>query len=103
MKSSSKVLLSSTATYKPEQPTQKLIELNYRCFSRYFTVWLDYSKQGAIKFKYNAQRDTGNFKLSSQFHLEYLKAAIKASNTMTNILPQVANINCEAWIVTEEV
>ena len=27
-----------------------------------FTVWIDCEKRGAVKFQYNAQRDTGNFK-----------------------------------------
>jgi len=92
-----------------------------------FTVWLDCEKRGAVKFRYNAQRDTGSFKRSSSFyldpkvpkecqqyssksykakgqrydrghlvpanHLDYSKSAIKASNTMTNILPQAANMS----------
>ncbi len=102
-----------------------------------FTVWLDCSKRGAVKFRYNAQRDTGNFKRSSSFyldpnvpkecqqysfktykkkgqrydrghlvpanHLDYSKTAIKESNTMTNILPQAANMNRGAWLMTEEI
>ena len=27
-----------------------------------FTVWVDCDKRGAIKFRYNAQRGSGNFK-----------------------------------------
>jgi len=103
-----------------------------------FTVWLDCSKRGAVKFRYNAQRDTGNNKRHGSFfldpkvpkrcqqysgksykagkgikydrghlvpanHLDYSKTAIKASNTMTNILPQAANMNRGAWLLTEEI
>jgi len=35
--------------------------------------------------------------------LDASKAAIKATNTMTNILPQAANINRGAWLQTEEI
>ena len=36
-------------------------------------------------------------------HLDYSKSAIKATNTMTNILPQAANMNRGAWLLTEEI
>ncbi|MSP28450.1 MAG: DNA/RNA non-specific endonuclease [Methylococcales bacterium] len=98
-----------------------------------FTVWLDCSKRGAVKFQYNAQHDTGNAKRSDSFyldpnvpaecqqttdkaygnkydrghlvpanHLDSSETAIKATNTMTNILPQAANMNRGAWLATEE-
>ena len=35
-----------------------------------FTVWLDCEKRGAVKFQYNAQRDTGDAKRSSRFYLD---------------------------------
>jgi len=119
---------------KPESVNANLMRLDYEGF----TVWLDCEKRGAVKFQYNAQRDTGNFKRSSTFkldpkvpkecqqysgksykaangskydrghlvpanHLDYSKTAIKASNSMTNILPQAANMNRGAWLMTEEV
>ncbi len=119
---------------KPESVSTNLMRLDYEGF----TVWLDCEKRGAVKFRYNAQRDTGNFKRSSKFyldpkvpkecqqysgksykaangskydrghlvpanHLDYSKTAIKASNSMTNILPQAANMNRGAWLMTEEV
>jgi len=31
-----------------------------------FTVWLDCDKRGAVKFRYNAQRDQGEFKRSAR-------------------------------------
>jgi len=118
----------------PESISENLMRLDYEGF----TVWLDCEKRGAVKFRYNAQRDTGNFKRSSKFyldpkvpkecqqysgksykaangskydrghlvpanHLDYSKTAIKASNSMTNILPQAANMNRGAWLMTEEV
>ncbi len=36
-------------------------------------------------------------------HLDASEAAIKATNTMTNILPQAANMNRGAWLLTEEI
>jgi len=102
-----------------------------------FTVWVDCEKRGAVKFRYTAQRDSGNFKRKSSFyydpqltkscqqtstktykkkgqrydrghlvpanHLDYSKKAIKQSNYMTNILPQAANMNRGAWLLTEEI
>ena len=35
-------------------------------------------------------------------HLDASEEAIKATNTMTNILPQAANMNRGAWLQTEE-
>jgi len=125
--------LSSPAEIAVEKNNTDLMRLDYEGF----TVWLDCEKRGAVKFRYNAQRDTGNFKRSSSFyldpnvpkecqqysaksykkkgqrydrghlvpanHLDYSKTAIKASNTMTNILPQAANMNRGAWLMTEEI
>lgn len=36
-------------------------------------------------------------------HLDISQEAIKATNTMTNILPQAANMNRGAWLLTEEI
>jgi endonuclease G len=36
-------------------------------------------------------------------HLDSSEAAIRATNTMTNILPQAANMNRGAWLLTEEI
>jgi endonuclease G, mitochondrial len=108
----------------------KLMRLDYEGF----TVWLDCSKHGAIKFQYNAQHDTGNAARAKDFyldpnvpsecqqttakaygkkydrghlvpanHLDSSEAAIKATNTMTNILPQAASMNRGAWLQTEEI
>ena len=107
-----------------------ILKLNYPGF----TVWLDCSQRGAIKFQYVAQHDSGNFKRYNKFyldpnipaecqqktakaygtkydrghlvpanHLDASEAAIKATNTMTNILPQAANMNRGAWLQTEEI
>ena len=35
-----------------------------------FTVWVDCEKRGAVKFQYNAQRDTGNFKRKKSFYYD---------------------------------
>lgn len=35
-----------------------------------FTVWLDCSKRGAVKFQYNAQHDTGNQPRAEKFELD---------------------------------
>jgi len=118
---------------KITKSSNNLLQLDYEGF----TVWLDCEKRAAVKFRYNAQRDTGNFKRSSRFyldrkvpkkcqqysnksykakgqrydrghlvpanHLDYSKIAIKQSNMMTNILPQAANMNRGAWLLTEEI
>ncbi len=125
---------SEPTTYATESQSGDIMRLDYEGF----TVWLDCSKRGAVKFRYNAQRDTGNHKRHGSFfldpkvpkrcqqysgksykagkgikydrghlvpanHLDYSKTAIKASNTMTNILPQAANMNRGAWLLTEEI
>jgi len=36
-------------------------------------------------------------------HLDYSKVAIKQTNYITNILPQAANMNRGAWLMTEEI
>ncbi len=115
---------------QPSSDSSRVIKLNYDGF----TLWLDCTKRGAVKFRFNAQRDTGSFKRNSRFfldpnvpnecqqtstkaygsgydrghlvpanHLDYSESAIKASNTMTNILPQAANMNRGAWELTEEI
>lgn len=107
-----------------------LLKLDYQGF----TVWLDCARRGAVKFRYNAQHDTGSAKRNDKFfldpnvpgecqqttakaygenydrghlvpanHLDSSEAAIKATNTMTNILPQAANMNRGAWLLTEEI
>lgn len=107
-----------------------LLKLDYEGF----TVWLDCSRRGAVKFRYNAQHDTGSVKRYGKFfldpnvppecqqtsakaygqnydrghlvpanHLDASASAIKATNTMTNILPQAANMNRGAWLLTEEI
>jgi len=99
-----------------------------------FTVWLDCSRRGAVKFRYNAQRDSGNEKRYDKFfldsnvpaecqqttakaygseydrghlvpanHLDASAEAIKATNNITNILPQAKNMNRGAWLLTEEI
>lgn len=35
-----------------------------------WTIWLDCDKRGAVKFRYNAQRDQGDFKRRSTFYLD---------------------------------
>ena len=35
-----------------------------------FTVWLDCQEHAVFKFRYNTQRDTGNFPRSSAFRLD---------------------------------
>jgi endonuclease G len=108
----------------------KLLKLDYEGF----TVWLDCEKRGPVKFRYNAQHDSGNEARASTFrldpkvpkdcqqlsaaaygngydrghqvpanHLDASAEAIRQSNFMTNILPQVAQMNRGAWLRTEEI
>jgi endonuclease G len=117
----------SGCSFVQEKPSEQLssssnriLKLNYEGF----TLWLDCNRRGTVKFRYNAQRDTGSFKRNSRFfldpnvpsecqqtstkaygsgydrghlvpanHLDYSESAIKAANTMTNILPQASNMN----------
>jgi endonuclease G len=110
--------------------SDSLLQLDYEGF----TVWLNCARRGAVKFRYNAQHDTGSAKRYDEFfldpkvaaecqqtsfkaygdnydrghlvpanHLDASKSAIKATNTMTNILPQAANMNRGAWLLTEEI
>ncbi|QPK64084.1 DNA/RNA non-specific endonuclease [Methylomonas sp. LL1] len=112
------------------KPTGSLLQLDYEGF----TVWLDCEKRGAVKFRYNAQHDTGAGQRDSSFyldrqvpsecqqtsakgygqnydrghlvpanHLDHSELGIKQSNYMTNILPQAANMNRGAWLLTEEI
>jgi endonuclease G len=43
-----------------------LLRLDYQGF----TVWLDCERRGAVKFRYNAQRDQGDFKRQKTFYLD---------------------------------
>jgi endonuclease G len=116
--------------------SSQILRLDYEGF----TVWVDCARRGAVKFRYNAQHDTGSHPRSSRFyldpdvparcqqtsaasyrrsqgekptydrghlvpanHLDYSKSAIQQTNTMTNILPQVSQMNRGAWLFTEEV
>lgn len=45
---------------------KQILQLNYDGF----TVWLDCSKRGAVKFSYTAHRDTGNEARASDFQLD---------------------------------
>lgn len=124
----------------PDTPPVPVLEVDaeiLRLDYEGFTVWLDCGKRGAVKFRYNAQRDTGNHERASRFHLDpdvparcqqtsaesykhggqrydrghlvpanhldYSKTAIRQTNTITNILPQAANMNRGAWLHTEEI
>ena len=56
----------------------------------------------AKTYKQKGQRyDRGH--LVPANHLDYSKVAIRESNFMTNILPQAANMNRGAWLLTEEI
>lgn len=119
-----------TATTTEISRNGDILKLDYEGF----TVWLDCSKRGAVKFRYNAQHDTGRAKRYDKFfldpnvpgecqqttakaydhdydrghlvpanHLDASESAIKATNTMTNILPQAKNMNRGAWLLTEEI
>jgi endonuclease G len=113
--------VSGTAPVRGEtQAGKNILKLDYAGF----TVWLDCAKRGPVKFRYNAQHDTGSearaasFRLDPQVppecqqfsaatygngydrghqvppnHLDASAEAIRQSNYMTNILPQVAQMN----------
>lgn len=56
-------LVQEKTSEQLSSPSSHIIKLNYNGFS----LWLDCNKRGAVKFRYNAQRDTGSFKRHSQF------------------------------------
>jgi endonuclease G len=125
-------LLGATPALARAPASQDVLRLDYEGF----TVWLDCARRGAVKFRYNAQRDQGEYKRVSRFHsdpkapahcqqtstgsyrakgrrydrghlvpanhLDHSALAIRQSNTMTNVLPQAANMNRGAWLATEE-
>lgn len=53
-------------TQSTNQQKSNLLRLDYEGF----TVWLDCSKKGAVKFRYNAQRDTGRVDRHENFFLD---------------------------------
>ncbi len=55
----------------------------------------------ASRYTYGHNYDRGHQVPAN--HLDASVAAIKATNTMTNILPQAANMNRGAWLLTEEI
>ena len=60
-----KILLIALTLIVPLSQTQaEVLQLDYEGF----TVWLDCDKRGAVKFRYNAQRDTGNHKRKKSFY-----------------------------------
>jgi endonuclease G len=62
-KSSEPVIRSNAA---PSTQQGKVVQLDYEGF----TVWLDCTKRGPIKFRYTAQHDTGNFKRAQDFYFD---------------------------------
>jgi endonuclease G, mitochondrial len=60
-----KILLIALTLIVPlSQPQAEVLQLDYEGF----TVWLDCDKRSAVKFRYNAQRDTGNHKRKKSFY-----------------------------------
>jgi endonuclease G len=59
-------------------PIGKILKLDYQGF----TVWLDCSKRGAVKFRYNAQHDTGSAKRYNKFFLDP-KVPLECQQTST--------------------
>jgi endonuclease G len=123
--------VDAPALAKPEIVRNEgdLLRLDYEGF----TLWLDCSKRGLVKYRFNVQRDTGNAKRNNDFYLDpnvppecqqkstkaygrgydrghsgpnanaldYSELAIKQTNYMTNILPQVSQMNRGAMYFSE--
>jgi endonuclease G, mitochondrial len=84
------------------------IDKDYSNLRRYGTFYKDTSvparcRQNSTKsYKHRPERyDRGH--LVPANHLDHLPLGIKQSNFMTNILPQAANMNRGAWLLTEEI
>jgi endonuclease G, mitochondrial len=60
------ILLILLASNICAEASDRILELNYEGF----TVWHDCDKRGAVKFRYNAQHDTGSFNRLSSFYLD---------------------------------
>jgi endonuclease G len=120
---------SITDAPEPVRKENGLLRLDYEGF----TLWLDCSKRGLVKYRFNVQRDTGNAKRNNDFYLDpnvppqcqqkstkaygrgydrghsgpnanaldYSELAIKQTNYMTNILPQVSQMNRGAMYFSE--
>lgn len=121
---------SQTADRQATTGSRKLLQLDYQGFtvwldcarrgavkfryvahrdsgnaSRYDRFFLDPDVpaecQQTTSKAYGHQYDRGH--LVPANHLDNSPEAIKATNTMTNILPQAANMNRGAWLATEEI
>ncbi|WGS88696.1 DNA/RNA non-specific endonuclease [Methylomonas sp. UP202] len=125
-------LAESSAVSPTEAPTiaGDRMKLDYQGF----TVWLDCSQRGPVRFEYIASKDSGDLPRAKDFsldpavpkecqqfsaaayghgydrghqvpanHLDGSEEALRQSNYMTNILPQVAQMNRGAWERTEEI
>jgi endonuclease G len=125
--------LSKSKDIKITKPSNNLLQLDYEGFTVWLdcekraAVKFRYNVQrdtGSFKrkksFYYDPQlpkscqqTSTKSYKKKGQRydrghlvpanHLDYSKNAIKQSNYMTNILPQAANMNRGAWLLTEEI
>lgn len=60
------ILLTSSASIAYNAKSDNVLRLDYTGF----TVWLDCDIRGAIRFRYNAQRDTGNAKRHHKFYTD---------------------------------
>lgn len=60
--------VDAPALAKPEIVRNEgdLLRLGYEGF----TLWLDCSKRGLVKYRFNVQRDTGNVKRNNDFYLD---------------------------------
>lgn len=77
--SSGKALLVILILLSPLSPVAaETIRLDYEGF----TIWLDCDRRGAVKFRYNTQRDQGNIKRHSKFYLDP-KVSKKCQQTST--------------------
>lgn len=100
----------------------EILELNY---TGGFTIWLDCSRRGAVRFRYNAQHDEGDLPRHTRFYLDpdvlahcqqtstasyrrpdggrptFDRGHLVPANHMTSILPRVAQMNRGAWYHTE--
>lgn len=74
-KKQSKAEASSSVISNPESVAQgnteitrsgDIVKLDYEGF----TIWVDCSRRGAVKFRYNAQRDNGNEKRYDKFFID---------------------------------
>ena len=124
-----KILLAGMVVASPNAVSAEILGIQYEGFK----IWIDCETKSAIRWKYTARKNRGNYRPSERYfqspdipsrcqqtsvnayqtkreQVKYVrgqlvpakamnsnKIALKQTNTMTNVLPQVEQMNRGAW------